>query len=728
MSTTEKDPRQMAQSGDNKARRPLPPPPHQDFSTGAEFKPSDGDDDDPETHMYNYVDKDEINTQLSLQQANSNDGQPAGEGTDKRQVTVGRKVVGFVNNELYGLDASSQEDNRGVEFTPNNGHRDDPDTHMYNYVDKDEINRQLSLQEINSNDGKPSGEGTDSLQVTVHGPNASPQEDNEDTNAGTNISRFLTSCKMTFCRSLRFIIIAIAVLALLGAGAGIIMYFTGTLVGPAEINMPSAGTDRGNWETAKPVTTTVTATYLPVTLTNTTFLSATKLKRTTNMFLPSNETATTPIPTAQATGHDVVRARKLPQVTTTLPQVTTTLPQVTTTLPPVTTGLPQVTTTLPQVTTTLPQVTTKPPKMATTLQCSELTPPAKGSMTGSNSYRDVVYFRCAPGYQLVGDSPLTCQSDGTWSGTSPTCIKANGGYNGSVQVLRFFCEKGYTLVGASLLTCRSDGTWTGNPPTCRDCYVGNGATYRGQVNTTDVGLVDDLLPRDFCHGEKVSALQQQQIVPRGGILLASLREKITPTPNKTAKEARSGVPALGGPNSAQPPFPVPLYALSPKPNDSNICNAMIGQDTNFVQQDLSIDGLSENYCRNPDSEKRPWCYTLDPSVRWQYCPVKSCGKCTNGYQLLAQTCIKVYSYEKDYAEALAVCERDGAILAMPKTRELDVALRNVIRKVGVNFEYWIGLVFCDQYWRWADGSRISKYNYKTGDGASKSARANFDVT
>ncbi|KAI8516353.1 carbohydrate binding [Branchiostoma belcheri] len=646
MSTTEKDPRQMAHSGDNKARRPLPPLPHQGFSTGAEFIPSDGDDDDPETHMYNYVDKDEINRQLSPQQTNTIDGQPSGKGTDRPQVTVGRKVVGFVNNELYGLDASSQEDNRGVEFTPNNGDRDDPDTHMYNYVDKDEINRQLSLQEINSNDGKPSGEGTDSLQVTVHGPNVSPQEDNEgnktettneghvynyvdsdgisdnlrqqsdghavtdrsnsglidntmyvpgvlrqDTNADTNISRFLTSCKLAFCRSLRFIIIAIAVLALLGAGAGIIMFFTGTLVGPAEINMPSAGTDRGNWETAKPVTTTVTATYLPVTLTNTTFLSATKLKWTTNMFLPSNETATTPIPTAQATSHDVVRARKLPQVTTTLPQVTTTLPlvtttlppvttrlpqvtttlppvttrlpQVTTTLPPVTTTLPQVTTTLPQVTTTLPQVTTKPPKMTTTLQCSELTPPAKGSMTGSNSYRDVVYFRCAPGYQLVGDSPLTCQSDGTWSGTSPTCIKANGGYNGSVQVLRFFCEEGYTLVGASLLTCQPDGTWTGNPPTCRDCYVGNGATYRGQVNTTDVGLV--------CQ-------RWEDQTPHSHHFL---------------------------------------------PNDSNICNAMIGQDTNFVQQDLSIGGLSENYCRNPDSEKRPWCYTLDPSVRWQYCSVKS---------------------------------------------------------------------------------------------------------
>ncbi|KAI8502415.1 carbohydrate binding [Branchiostoma belcheri] len=617
MSTTEKDPRQMAQSGDNKARRPLPPLPHQDFSTGAEFTPTNGDDDDPDTHMYTYVDKDEINRHLSPQQTNSNDGQPSGEGTDRRQVTVGRKVVGFVNNQLYGLDASSQEDNRGKKTeTPTEGHvhnnvdtdvinnirqqsdesavtdSDNPglrtetttEGHVQNIVDTGVINnlRQQSDESAVTDSNNPGlrtelpTEGHLHNIVDTDGINNLRQQSDEsavtdtnnpglidnamyvpgvlrqDTNDGTNVSRFLTSCKTAFRRVLQFIIIVIPVLAILSAGAGVIMYLTGTPGGPSKINMPSVVRDGVNWATAKPVKTT----------------SETKLHRTTNMSPPSNETATAPIATIEATSHDVVRAGKLPPVTSTLPHVTTTLPHVTTTLPHVTTTLPHVTTTLPQVTTTLPQVTTtlpqvtttpqvttKPPKMATTLQCAELTPPENGFMTGSNSYRDEVYFRCASGYQLVGDSPLTCQSDGTWSRTSPTCIKANGGYNRSAQVLRIFCKEGHTLVGASLLTCQSDGTWTGIPPTCR-------------------------------------------------------------------------------------------------------------------------------------------------------------AKCTNGYQLLAQTCIKIYSYKKDYGEALAACERDGATLAMPKTRELDVALRNLIRKVGVNFEYWIGLVFCEQYWRWADGSRISKYKYE----------------
>ncbi|KAB0404656.1 hypothetical protein E2I00_017569 [Balaenoptera physalus] len=36
--------------------------------------------------------------------------------------------------------------------------------------------------------------------------------------------------------------------------------------------------------------------------------------------------------------------------------------------------------------------------------------------------------------------------------------------------------------------------------------------------------------------------------------------------------------------------------------------------------------LKMNYCRNPDGEPRPWCFTTDPSKRWEFCDIPRCSK------------------------------------------------------------------------------------------------------
>ncbi|XP_014833442.1 PREDICTED: plasminogen-like isoform X3 [Poecilia mexicana] len=35
--------------------------------------------------------------------------------------------------------------------------------------------------------------------------------------------------------------------------------------------------------------------------------------------------------------------------------------------------------------------------------------------------------------------------------------------------------------------------------------------------------------------------------------------------------------------------------------------------------------LEENYCRNPNGDSRPWCYTTSPSKRWDYCSIPPCN-------------------------------------------------------------------------------------------------------
>lgn len=35
----------------------------------------------------------------------------------------------------------------------------------------------------------------------------------------------------------------------------------------------------------------------------------------------------------------------------------------------------------------------------------------------------------------------------------------------------------------------------------------------------------------------------------------------------------------------------------------------------------------ENYCRNAGGdEPMPWCFTMDPHIRWQYCDIPICGR------------------------------------------------------------------------------------------------------
>jgi len=33
---------------------------------------------------------------------------------------------------------------------------------------------------------------------------------------------------------------------------------------------------------------------------------------------------------------------------------------------------------------------------------------------------------------------------------------------------------------------------------------------------------------------------------------------------------------------------------------------------------------ASNYCRSPDGDTQPWCYTSHPDERWGYCDVPKC--------------------------------------------------------------------------------------------------------
>jgi CUB/sushi domain-containing protein len=129
--------------------------------------------------------------------------------------------------------------------------------------------------------------------------------------------------------------------------------------------------------------------------------------------------------------------------------------------------------------------------------CLGLAAPANGSVSApTTTYGSVATYSCSIGYGASGSSTRTCQADGTWSGTAPTCVIANcpalsspTGGSVSAPTLTFgstatySCMTGYNLTGSMTRACQADGTWSGAAPTCdpKDCGA-PGAPTHGTVS------------------------------------------------------------------------------------------------------------------------------------------------------------------------------------------------------------------------------------------------------
>ena len=135
--------------------------------------------------------------------------------------------------------------------------------------------------------------------------------------------------------------------------------------------------------------------------------------------------------------------------------------------------------------------------------CSTLLSPSNGQVSLSGS---TATYSCDSKYQLVGDVTRTCQFDGTWSGSEPSCVgkvlrvglqlhvviilllfylsatdndvrcmllaaPANGRVTQSGRGVGssaiYTCVSGYQLVGASNRVCQPDGKWSGEKPVCQ---------------------------------------------------------------------------------------------------------------------------------------------------------------------------------------------------------------------------------------------------------------------
>ena len=58
------------------------------------------------------------------------------------------------------------------------------------------------------------------------------------------------------------------------------------------------------------------------------------------------------------------------------------------------------------------------------IDCGALSTPTNGLQTPTGSLvDDTASFSCVYGYRLEGSATRTCQTDETWTGTAPTCVR-----------------------------------------------------------------------------------------------------------------------------------------------------------------------------------------------------------------------------------------------------------------------------------------------------------------
>ncbi|XP_062267408.1 plasminogen isoform X2 [Platichthys flesus] len=174
-----------------------------------------------------------------------------------------------------------------------------------------------------------------------------------------------------------------------------------------------------------------------------------------------------------------------------------------------------------------------------------------------------------------------------------------------------------------------------------ECIHCSGEDYRGKISTTQSGFAcqrwDSQKPHN--HGYIPSALPEKYLEenycrnpdgdPRPWCFTTSSTKRwdICSIP-RCASEPPTIVPELTCATGEGLAYRGTV-AVTESGKTCQSWSAQTPQRHNRTPDNYPCKGLDGNYCRNPDNERMPWCYTTDAETRWEYCRVPSCGAGTD---------------------------------------------------------------------------------------------------
>ncbi|KAM6964910.1 plasminogen-like [Aplochiton taeniatus] len=175
-------------------------------------------------------------------------------------------------------------------------------------------------------------------------------------------------------------------------------------------------------------------------------------------------------------------------------------------------------------------------------------------------------------------------------------------------------------------------------PDCKEeCMHCSGEDYRGKISTAEGGFTcqrwDAQKPHN--HGYSPSALPEKYLEENYCRNPDGDPKPWCFTTNPTKRWAFCAIPRCASP----PPTIAPeltcatgdgrayrgTVAVTTSGKACQSWSTQVPQKHNRTPDNYPCKGLDLNYCRNPDNERMPWCYTTDSETRWEYCKVPSCG-------------------------------------------------------------------------------------------------------